>query len=600
MRRTLRIGVVMALCLTIVFVSLPLAVAAETDWRTLYLNLLSSQQSQLKARRAVALIDLTGDGTPEMLQLSSVNGESRTSRLSVYTVRSGAVAKMTADAFDFEGVTFSGVRSMSLALRATGALKPCLSLSITGVSGGVTTNTRLAFTEGSSVGKLATVFSTTRATKKGKTVYTVDGNSVSSAQYSQAFSAFCAAYSKKGSSLPYQIFSSSAKASTLKSGVARLSSRYKSHSTVSRVSLSKTRLSLAYGKSYTLKASVSPASAIYDTLDWISDKPAVVKVNGGVLTAVNVGSATITVKTSNGVQRSCKVTVVPPAATSVKISGSAHTVVLKDTLKLGVTVSPDKASQSVKWSSAKSSIASVSASGVVTGRKMGTTTIRAKTANGKLSSFTVTVLAEALNKNGAIVDISRWNNVSSWKNLQKNVALVILRCGVTYSASHSKAGQMEIDSKFEEYAAKCLEKGIPFGVYYYGMASTPEIARREAEKAYSFAKKYNPLFYAYDAEETVLTGASIEAFGTRLKELGARKVGCYIANQLYRKYDVDTSKFDFIWIPHYGKNTGEVESTPDFDCDLHQYSSKGSVPGIGGNVDVNRLMGTKPLSYFIS
>ncbi len=32
------------------------------------------------------------------------------------------------------------------------------------------------------------------------------------------------------------------------------------------------------------------------------------------------------------------------------------------------------------------------------------------------------------------------------------------------------------------------------------MAGTPEKARQEAEKAYAIAGKYNPLFYAYDAE----------------------------------------------------------------------------------------------------
>ncbi len=108
---------------------------------------------------------------------------------------------------------------------------------------------------------------------------------------------------------------------------------------------------------------------------------------------------------------------------------------------------------------------------------------------------------------------------------------------------------MDIDARFKLYASKCLAYGIPFGVYYYGMASTTDKARAEAEKAYAVAKGYNPLFYAYDAEESVLTGDSIEAFGARLKELGVEKVGCYIAHHRYSQYGVDTSKFDFIWIP---------------------------------------------------
>ena len=571
---------------------------ADADYRTLYLNLLASQQSQLRAKRVVTLIDLTGDGTPEMAQLSSVKGESRTCRLAVYTVKSGAAVPMTSDGFDFSAVTFPGVRSASFALRATASLKPCLSISITGVSGGVTTTTRLAFVQGEN-GKLQTALYLTRATKRGKSIYTVDGKTATSSEYSATYAAFLSAYAKKGASLPYVTFSASAKAVALKSGVTRLSSRYKAHATASKITLSKTSLKLDYGKRYTLKAVVSPASAIYETWSWASSDSKIVKVDGGVLTAMDVGSATITVKSAGGVKRSCKVTVLPPPAAGVTISGDAHTVLLKGTLKLSAAVSPEKASQSVQWSSANTAVVSVSG-GVATGRKMGTTTVRAKTANGKISTFTVTVLAEELNKNGAIIDISRWNTVSNWSLLKQNVAFVILRCGVTYSANHEKAGQMDIDLRFEEYASKCLSLGIPFGVYYYGMADTTDKAREEADKAFSVAKIYNPLFYAYDAEESVLTGASIEAFGDRLRELGVRKVGCYIAHHRYSQYKVKTSKFDFIWIPNYGSNTGNVESTPSYKCDLHQYSSVGRVGGINGAVDVNRLMGTKPLSFFTS
>jgi len=597
MRRLLRAAAILALCLTCLW-ALPSSSSAEADWRTLYAEFLASQP---KARRAVALIDLQSDGTPEMVQLASVSGESRTCRLSVYTLRSGVVAQMSAgDAFQFSSHTFPGVRSASFSLWATPSRKPCLTVSVTGVSKGVTTTTRLAFTQGGASNQLEVELFETRATKGRKSVYTVNGLSASSAKYNSAFSSFAAAYKKKGGSLPRQTFPSSYKKSQLSSGISRLASRYKIHSTARSVSLSKKSLTLPYGGGYTLKASFSPASAIYESCDWTSNKPDVVKVHDGVLTALDVGSATITVKTASGAKASCKVTVSPPPAAKVNVTGPAHTVLLGGKLSLSATVSPEKASQSVIWSSKDASVASVSG-GVVTGRKMGTTAIRAATSNGKTCTFTVTVLAEELNKNGAIIDISRWNGVQSWSKVSKNVAFIILRCGVTYSAEHELAGQMDIDKRFNEYASKCLEYGIPFGVYYYGMASTPEKARQEAEKAYSVASKYNPLFYAYDAEEAVLTGASIEAFADRLRELGVRKVGCYIAHHRYSKYKVDTKKFDFIWIPHYGPdNDGQVGSTPSYKCDLHQYSSRGTVPGIAGNVDVNRLMGTKPLSFFTS
>ncbi len=593
-----RAAALLALCLTMSFCALPSASSAEADWSAQYANFLAGQQ---KARRAVALIDLQGDGTPELVQLASVSGDSRTCRLSVYTLKNGVVVPMSAgDAFSFSTYTFPGVRSMSFSLRANASLKPCLSVSVSGVSKGVTTTTRLAFMEGGSSTQLDVALFETRSVKGSKSAYTVNGQSATSSAYSGAYSAFSASYTKRGGSLPYQILPSSYKRAQLSSGMKRLASRYKAHATARSVSLNRTSLTLNYGGSYTLKPSFSPASAIYETCDWTSDKEDIVRVNGGVLTALDVGTATITVKTSSGVKKSCKVTVNPPPATAVKVTGPAHTVLLDGKLTLSADVSPEKASRSVKWSSKDATVASVSG-GVVTGRKMGTTTIRAETSNGKTSTFTVTVLAEELNKNGAIIDISRWNTVADWGKLSKSVAFIILRCGVTYSADHELAGQMDIDQRFNEYSRQCLANGIPFGVYYYGMASTPEQARLEAEKAYSIASKYNPLFYAYDAEESVLTGDSIEAFADRLRELGVRKVGCYIAHHQYTRYKVDTKKFDFIWIPHYGKNTGEVLSTPSYKCDLHQYSSRGRVSGMADDtVDVNRLMGTKPLSFFTS
>ncbi len=599
MRRSLQATAFLAMFVLIALWTAPAIATAEADWRTLYTGFISSQQAQTRARRAVAFIDLEGDGVPEMVQLASVKGESRTCRLNVYKVQAGTVVRMTADGFDFNAHVFSGVRSVSFSLRADASNKACLWVQVTGVAKGIATRTRLGFTQSVSSGKLDTRHYDVRDTKGRRARYYVGSEPVTAARFSAASSAFGTAYPKKGASLPHQMLASSASASKIKSGVSLLSSRYKTHATVKSIALSKSSLTLAYGAKYTLKAALSPASAIFDSVAWVSSNPSVVTVEGGVLTALDVGKATITCKTSGGAKKSCAVVVSAPPATSVEIIGDVRTVVLKETLNLSAAVSPEKASQTVKWTSADSTVASVS-NGVVTGRKMGTTTIRATTANGKVSNYAVTVLAEPLDKQGKIIDISRWNTVSNWSALQKDVSFVILRCGVTYSASHSMAGQMDIDAQFKAYASKCLAYGIPFGVYYYGMASTAEQGRQEAEKAYEFASKYNPLFYAYDAEEAVLTKASIEAFANRLRELGVKKAGAYIAHHRYKQYNVNTALFDFIWIPHYGANNGTVNSTPSYPCDLHQYTSVGKVNGIGGNVDLNRLMGRKPLSFFTS
>src|SRR5690554_6208159 len=93
--------------------------------------------------------------------------------------------------------------------------------------------------------------------------------------------------------------------------------------------------------------------------------------------------------------------------------------------------------------------------------------------------------------------------------------------------------------------------------------------------------------------------AGVKAYQKKLRELGAKKVGVYIAHHLYKQFNIDVNDFDAVWIPHYGKNNGTVTSKPSFPCDIHQYTDRGRLKGYDGFLDLNRLTGTKPLSYFI-
>nr|WP_242999813.1 leucine-rich repeat protein [Ruminococcus bromii] len=75
------------------------------------------------------------------------------------------------------------------------------------------------------------------------------------------------------------------------------------------VLLNKTSLTLDVGKSYTLTKTVSPSDAV-TSYTWSSSNTSVVTVDGnGKVTAKKTGTATITVKTSNGKTATCKVTV---------------------------------------------------------------------------------------------------------------------------------------------------------------------------------------------------------------------------------------------------------------------------------------------------
>ena len=89
------------------------------------------------------------------------------------------------------------------------------------------------------------------------------------------------------------------------------------------VALNKTTLTLDTGKTSTLKATVYPSNAANKKCTWSSSNTSVATVDGnGKVTAKKAGTATITVKTSNGKTATCKVTVNLPTP---QITGLSNT-----------------------------------------------------------------------------------------------------------------------------------------------------------------------------------------------------------------------------------------------------------------------------------
>ena len=81
---------------------------------------------------------------------------------------------------------------------------------------------------------------------------------------------------------------------------------------------------------------------------------------------------------------------------SVTLSQSSAEIEIGQTLQLNATVSPSTATKKdVTWSSTKSSVASVSSSGLVTAVSEGTTIITAS-ADGKKGECTVSVVKKAI------------------------------------------------------------------------------------------------------------------------------------------------------------------------------------------------------------
>ncbi|WP_235999518.1 LysM peptidoglycan-binding domain-containing protein [Heyndrickxia sporothermodurans] len=82
-----------------------------------------------------------------------------------------------------------------------------------------------------------------------------------------------------------------------------------------------------------------------------------------------------------------------------------------------------------------------------------------------------------------------------------------------------------------------------------------------------------------------------------LKDVGY-KTGFYVSHELYKKYDLDKVKADFLWLPRYGKDNGKPDKNPDYPCCLWQYSQYCKVDWYKGGLDFNLLNGDKSLEWF--
>ena len=148
---------------------------------------------------------------------------------------------------------------------------------------------------------------------------------------------------------------------------------------VESITLGRIALELVVGQTETLTAKVKPDNASDKNVEWSSSAPGIAKVEGGKVTALKAGEATITAKAGDKTV-TCKVTVVEKSVevASIQLSKALLELLEGDTEILTATVKPDDATdKTVTWTTSDASVATVE-DGKVTAIKEGKAFITAK------------------------------------------------------------------------------------------------------------------------------------------------------------------------------------------------------------------------------
>ena len=192
------------------------------------------------------------------------------------------------------------------------------------------------------------------------------------------------------------------------------------------------------------------------------------------------------------------------------------------------------------------------------------------------------------------IDVSRYQGLIDWAQVAAaGYKGAMLKTVSTNHKLSKRSDGLYIDPTFETNYRNARAAGLDVGVYYYTYATSEAMA--DAELALLRQAVYGKeltLPVAVDVEDNRLTSldkqslTDLTAYALHEVEqmgfyaqlytyTGFAKAHLYVDGAALQPYDV--------WLADYTGKTPNVT----FNYNAHQHTSKGSVPGITGNVDLN-------------
>lgn len=189
------------------------------------------------------------------------------------------------------------------------------------------------------------------------------------------------------------------------------------------------------------------------------------------------------------------------------------------------------------------------------------------------------------------IDVSKWQGEIDWDKVKNDgVEFAIIRAGYRGSVT----GAIIEDPYFQANMKGAENSGIPVGVYFFTQAVNEVEAVEEASAVLELVQQYKLDYPIYidtegaggsgraDSLDAATRTLVCEAF-CRTIENGGYTAGIYASRNWYNN-QLETARLDNynIWLAEY-------RSVPLYQgyYNMWQYTSKGKVDGIQGNVDLN-------------
>lgn len=191
------------------------------------------------------------------------------------------------------------------------------------------------------------------------------------------------------------------------------------------------------------------------------------------------------------------------------------------------------------------------------------------------------------------MDVSRWQGRIDWDAVKGSGKVDGVMLRAMGNSAAGKPSKPYIDPWFERNYSECTRLGIPVGVYGYFKA----VSQAEADKELAMLHKLLigktlGLPVAVDIEDTVQAALSkqaltdivahclsmVESWGVYAMLYTGLYFGrdhLYMTGAALKPYDV--------WLAAYRSTKPKT----DYGVGMWQYTDKGSVPGVSGNVDLS-------------